>query len=390
MVNELYIHRINAVLVLLALAVALFGNVLLPQQHPGSRPSGISLTSALSDDPGLAGFARADAARVFVFPEDHGPHPDFRTEWWYFTGNLHTAEGRRLGYQLTFFRIGLSPIAPDQDSLWRTQAIYMAHFALSDPSGKRFHAYERFSREAKTLGLAGAEAKPFAVFLDDWSARGTSTTWPMTLKAASGEIAIELTLEPLKPIVLQGEAGLSQKSADAGNASYYYSVPRLATKGMVRIGGTRHTVVGQSWLDREWSTSALAANQSGWDWFALQLQSGDELMIYRLRRQDGSLDPASAGSWITAAGRTEHLSAADFHIQEQATWQSPTSGIRYPGAWQVRVPRLGLDLHVAPVMADQELRLGITYWEGAVDVRGEQHGQAVLGEGYVELAGYTQ
>ncbi|HXU46332.1 MAG TPA: carotenoid 1,2-hydratase, partial [Thermoanaerobaculia bacterium] len=247
-----------------------------------------------------AGFARALAPRAFRFPEDHGPHPEFRTEWWYATGNLATPAGRRFGFQLTFFRNALAPETPDRPSRWAARDVYMAHFALTDAEGGRFLAFERFRRGA--LGLAGARALPFRVALDDWSIASLApgSTWPARLRAQEGGAAIDIQLDQGKPPVLEGDRGLSQKSAAPGQASYYYSLPRMPARGDIRLGGESFAVSGLAWLDREWSTSALAADQVGWDWLALQLDDGRELMLYRLRRRDGSADPASRATLILA------------------------------------------------------------------------------------------
>ncbi|MDO3377580.1 lipocalin-like domain-containing protein [Geoalkalibacter halelectricus] len=347
---------------------------------------GLSLAETLGaeEDPG---YARATAPRPFVFPDDHGPHPEFKTEWWYFTGNLSAADGRRFGYQLTFFRVALSPQAPQRPSPWGTNQVYMAHFALSDIDGRRFFAVERFSRAA--LGLTGAQAAPFRVWLEDWQASGPAHTFPMHLRAAAQEVSIDLRVEQGKPLVLQGDAGLSQKSAAAGNASYYYSFTRLPTSGQVHLGGQTFSVTGDSWLDREWSTSALAPDQVGWDWFALQLDGEEELMYYQLRRQDGGSDPASKGIWVAPDGEGRLLRRDDVELEVLATWRSPRGGT-YPAQWLLRVPRKELELRVTPLLADQELDVSIRYWEGAVEVSGTRAGRPVTGRGYVELTGYAE
>lgn len=339
----------------------------------------------LLSDADVAGYARALAPRPFDFPADHGPHPDFRQEWWYYTGNLATADGRRFGYQLTFFRFALAPPpAAQRASAWAGDQVYLAHFALTDVAGNRLYQQERSSRAA--LGLAGAQAEPFRVWLEDWSAAG-APLFPMTLRAATPEFALDLTLTDDKPLVLHGERGLSQKGASPGNASYYYSYTRMASAGIVRIGNERHTVTGASWMDREWSTSALERDQAGWDWFALQLASGEELMFYQLRRRDGTSDAHSAGVWVDGAGATRSITRDEFHLDVQREWKSP-DGVRYPAAWRVRVPALQLDLQVRPYVADQEIRQRFRYWEGAVAVQGRRGDRAVTGSGYVELVGY--
>lgn len=348
------------------------------------------LSLSLADTLGAAedeGYARALAPRPFVFPQDHGPHPEFKTEWWYYTGNLQDAAGRRFGYQLTFFRIALNPQTVARDSAWGAQHLYMAHFALSDLAGGHFYFAERFSRAA--LDLAGAQASPFRVWLEDWQASGPEETFPMRLQADGADFAVDLHLHPEKPLVLQGTAGLSQKSAEEGNASHYYSFTRLSTQGQVQVGDKRFAVSGDSWLDREWSTSALAPDQQGWDWFALQLDDGQELMFYQLRLEDGTSDPASKGIWVDEGGNGTLLRREDVTLEVVATWDSPRGG-RYPAEWSLRVPRRDLHLRVTPLLADQELNVTIRYWEGAVAISGTHAGQPVSGRGYVELTGYAQ
>jgi len=339
------------------------------------------------EDPG--GFARATAPREFRFPADHGPHPEFRHEWWYFTGNLRAPGGRRFGYQLTFFRFALLPDPPDRRSRWATNQAYMAHFAVTDAQGNRFHHFERTGRGA--LGLAGATARPFRVWLDDWSAEGGgSSTLPVRLRADEGGASVDLVLDTARPIVPQGDRGLSRKGAAPGNASHYYSMTRLATRGTVRVDGVTFPVEGNSWLDREWGTSSLEKGQVGWDWFALQLSDGRDLMFYRLRRGDGGSDPFSAGTLVLPDGSYLPLSLDDVRIETLESWRSPEGGARYPSRWRLRLPSEKLELDVIPRIAGQELRTTVRYWEGAVRVHGTSRGEPVEGEGYVELTGYGE
>lgn len=333
------------------------------------------------------GYARADAPRTFRFPADHGPHPDYRNEWWYFTGNLQAADGRRFGFQLTFFRNAVAPGSLEGESRWRSRQIYMAHFAVTDVASARFIAHERFARAA--LGLAGAKADPLQVWVEAWSAHGGPDTFPLELAAAAGDVALELTLDRGKPPVLQGDAGLSQKSAEAGNASYYYSMTRLPAAGTLRVDGETFAVDGLAWLDREWSSSALGPGQVGWDWFSLQLDHGWELMFYRLRRADGSTDRFSAGALIAPDGSKQTLAGDDVAIDVTRRWQSPRGGT-YPAGWRLRVPEVNLSLAIEPLLADQELELAVRYWEGAVTVSGQHGGHPVGGHGYVELTGYAE
>jgi len=345
----------------------------------------LKVSQALGGIP-AAGFARALSPRAFHFPEDHGPHPEYQTEWWYFTGNLETSQGRRFGYQLTFFRMALAPGAPARLSRWGADQVYMAHCAVTDVDGKRFVFSERFSRAA--LGLAGAGGAPFAVWLEDWSARQTSASpWSLKLVAAEGGASLDLDLASLKPVVLNGTKGLSRKGRAPGNASYYYSIPRLATRGTLTLGGERFQVSGLSWLDREWSTSALAGDQAGWDWFALQLGDGRDLMFYRLRKKDGSADPFSGGTLTAADGSSRRLSAAEVQLTVAEWWKSPASGTRYPSRWRLKVPGEGVDLEILPRLAGQELLGSFRYWEGAVSVRGMGN-SGLDGSGYLEMTGY--
>lgn len=333
------------------------------------------------------GFARALAPRRFEFPADHGPHPRYRNEWWYFTGNLDGDDGGRYGFELTFFRFSLSPATPESESAWRTNQVYIAHLALTDADDERFYVAQRYSRGA--VGLAGAQGEPFRVWLEDWQVAAVQGDSSWLLSAGDRDFAIEVTLEPLRSPVLNGDDGLSQKSSQAGNASYYYSITRLRTEGRLRIAEREYRVSGLSWLDREWSTSALADDQAGWDWFALQLSDGSDLMFYSLRRQDGSEDPASAGTWIAPNGEVSHLGSGDVEIAVLDRWPSPEGGV-YPARWRLFAPRLSLDVTITPVMADQELFTTVRYWEGAVDAAGQRRGRPISGRGYVELTGYAE
>jgi predicted secreted hydrolase len=337
-----------------------------------------------------SGFKKAIEPRVFSFPADHGPHDGYAVEWWYFTGNLTASDGRELGYQFTLFRSAIVPPTVDTPapSAWRSDAAFMGHLAVSDVTGQRFFAHERFSREA--IGLAGAQAAPFRVWLDDWQVQSDDpAVQTMRLVASEGEIGLDLTLDSSQPPLLQGDAGLSQKSAGVGNASYYYSMTRMPTTGQMTIAGEVYTVTGNSWMDREWSTSALADDQEGWDWFALHFADGSDMMIYHLRRTDGTSDPYSAGVYRRADGQVVHLKSADIVFVPQGSWQSPHTGGVYPAAWQIQIPPLDLTMTVTPVMADQELQVTVRYWEGAVRVQGEMASAPIQGVGYLEMTGYA-
>lgn len=338
---------------------------------------------------GDSGFAKVLQPRDFSFPEDHGPHPEYGVEWWYYTGNLDSEEGRHFGFELTLFRIGLTSESPERNSDWAASQLYMGHFAVTDVEKNRFYAFERFSREA--LGLAGAsvaEDQKFRVWLEDWSVDGNGTTQPtITLRAAEEDVAIELSLVSDKPLVLQGDRGFSQKSAEPGNASYYYSITRMPTSGTVSIGQQSFAVQGNSWMDREWSTSALSEDQEGWDWFALQLSDGRDLMYYQLRLEDGGVDRFSSGMVVSRDGSTTSVSADEVSISVLDTWESPRGG-SYPARWRLQIPSQSLDIEVTPYIENQKLDLSVRYWEGAVKVVGKSGGLPVSGSGYVEMTGY--
>lgn len=371
-----------------ALAAGLVG---LSGRTPTTPPGAARVSVAEALGGGGEAFERALAPRPLVFPADHGPHPGFRTEWWYFTGHLAagaTGSGPAFGFQLTFFRTALRRERAPRASAWGATEVYMAHLALTDPARGRFHATERFARAA--LGLAGARAAPFRVWLADWSAEAVDGEGPsLRLRAGSGEVAIDLVLDPGKRPVLHGDGGLSRKGSAAGHASHYYSLTRMPARGTVRAGGHAWTVRGLGWMDREWSTSALAADQVGWDWFGLQLDDGRELMLYRLRRRDGTTDAASSGTLVAGDGESRTLARDEATVEVLDEWTSPRSGTRYPARWRVRVEAAGLDLVLTPVLADQELDLAVRYWEGAVRVAGQARGRPVGGAGYVELVGYA-
>jgi predicted secreted hydrolase len=328
----------------------------------------------------ISGFKRAALPRDFKFPEDFGPHPEYQTEWWYYTGNLADSAGRDFGYQLTFFRRALSSFQINRESKWASNQIYFAHFALSDIENGEFYSSERWSRSA--LGLAGAETMPFRVWIDNWSVQGEGKSFK--LKANDSSISLDLLLIPVKPPVLQGDKGLSQKSQEPGNASYYFSQTRIDTSGRIIIDGQEFEVRGLSWIDREWSTSALGENQEGWDWFSIQLNDGREIMLYQLRLKDGGIDPLSSGSIVNKNGDLTPLKAADFEIEVLDTWKSKASGTLYPSKWRISIPKHDIELNVVPLLQDQELLHSFIYWEGAVKISGE----GFSGKGYVELTGY--
>ena len=337
-----------------------------------------------------ASFAQALAPQSLEFPRDQGPHPNYRQEWWYLTGNLDSADGERFGFELTIFRFAVAPDIPSsaavssraaaESSAWRARQVYLGHFAITDVARHKFQFAVKLARGA--LGLAGAQADPLRVWVGNWRLGGDA------LQAAGKGYALSLTTRPLLPPVLNGERGLSRKSAEPGNATYYYSVPRVAVAGTIVRDGRPLAVRGLAWLDREWGSGSLGPRETGWDWFGLQLDDGSCLMFYSLRDRDGAEDPDSAGTWVDSGGHARPLARGDVHIEVLSHW-TDAGGARYPARWRLVVPASGLDITVHPALADQELVTSPRYWEGAVDVSGTRGGRPVAGRGYVELVGYA-
>lgn len=373
-------------LVALVAVMGIFWWFLAPEPDPAEVRADVDAAEALSGAD-TAGYARALEPRPFTFPEDHLSHPDFRTEWWYFTGNVETEEGRPFAYHLTIFRNAAAPRTPRRASAWNSRQVWFAHLAVTDVEAERHHAFERFGREA--LGLAGAEGDPVRVWLEDWEVEGTGDDlFPARLRAAEGPVALDLELGEGKGPVPQGDQGLSRKGPDPGNASYYLSWPRLPVQGTITTPEGSFRVRGEGWLDREWSTSALDEAHEGWDWFSIQLESGRELMFYELRRRDGTADTLSKGALVEEDGSHRVLSLEEVELEVLDQWASPLDGARYPSGWRLRIPAEGMDLRVEPLLRDQEMNLSVRYWEGAVRVTGEDRGEPVRGRGFVELTGY--
>jgi predicted secreted hydrolase len=335
------------------------------------------------------GFQRANGSKALSFPGDFGPHLEYQTEWWYYTGNLESAEGRRFGYQLTFFRRGVLPPQDWQvrESSWGANQVYMAHFALSDITAEVHSPYERFTRGA--AGLAGAQAEPFRVWLENWEVVQTVPN-QYSLNAAQGDIRLALTLVDTKGPILHGDQGYSQKGPQAGDASYYFSQTRLVSSGTVQVGDFQYEVDGLSWMDHEFSTSALSPGQVGWDWFSVHLDDGSDLMLFQIRHDDGSIDPFSNGTLVDANGETHSIGEEDFEILVEDTWRSPHSDAVYPSEWRLLIPSIRLDLEIKPYLLDQEMDVSYVYWEGAVEVRGLLEDSPVAGSGYVEMTGYAE
>jgi putative ABC transport system permease protein len=342
------------------------------------------LAVPLSAQEDADGWAAAEAGHRFEFPRDHGSHPQHKIEWWYFTGNLDTAAGHRLGYQLTFFRIG-TVAQPEVVSSWALRDVWMAHLAVTDVEGRVYHHADRLNRAGP--GLAGAT--PERVWNEDWDCRFGEDG--MTLRARDRAFGLELELSPEKAPVLHGIGGYSQKGVTPGNASQYYSLTRLRTRGLVEIEGERHEVTGASWMDHEFGSSFLEKGTAGWDWFSAQFDDGSELMLFQLRSVKGGATTGSAGTFIAADGSVRPLEAGDFQLTPGRVWTSP-SGAAYPIAWRLEVPGLGLQLDSVAVLPQQEFQAsgapGLSYWEGAVDYRGAVGERPLTGRGYLEMTGY--
>lgn len=336
----------------------------------------------------------------FEFPRDHFNHPDFQTEWWYYTGNLRAADGRRFGFELTFFRRGADrrDIDPPASggNVWDVRDVWMAHLALSDINGGQFLHTERLNRSGP--GIAGADLKQARVWNGNWQAQwildaagGGGGT--QKLMAVADRFSFALALMSDKPPVIHGADGVSQKAEGAGKASHYISLTRLNTKGEIVLDGKHFFVEGTSWMDHEFFSHQLEGDQSGWDWFSLQLADHSEFMLFRLRRKDGSRDPFSAGTYVDPQGRTRHLTAQDFTVTPGKIWKSPVTGGNYPVEWVIEVPSLGFKASLHTPMAQQELtsrsRSGTSYWEGAIDVDASRLGRSLQGVGYLEMTGYT-
>ena len=329
----------------------------------------------------ISEFERAYAMRPLTFPADLGPHPNFQTEWWYYTGNLADGQNNRYGFQLTFFRRALTGQPLKRSSEWGDNQIYFAHFAVTDAANDAFYAQERWSRGGASL--AGAQSSPYRVWLDDWQVLETEPGL-IHLKATQGNIALDLTLEAIKPVVLQGDHGFSPKSDEPGNASYYYSLTRQQAQGQLTTPAGSASVTGLVWKDHEWSTSALGADAQGWDWFSFQLDDQREVMFFQIRSQMSGAAYMTDGLLIEADGSTRPLAAPEVTLEVLDHWRSPVSQAEYPAKWRFTIPAEKIDLTITPLINNQELNLSVVYWEGAVRIEGSQSGY-----GYVELTGYS-
>jgi predicted secreted hydrolase len=350
------------------------------------RPAPLLLLCLLAA-PLRAQFVPALPGYEFSFPRDHGSHDEYRTEWWYYTGHLRTQAGHRYGYELTFFRVGIVPPQPMNGGRWDLHNLSMAHFAITDIDGKAFRYYEKLNRTSPFT------AYQTSGYLDVMNEGWQAVTMPdggWRIVAFAGKDRLDLTLRSRKPPAIHGENGISVKAAGTGYASHYYSMTRLEATGS--INGEAGT--GQAWMDHEFGSAELRENQTGWDWFSVQLDNESELMLYLIRKGDGSPDLTSSGSVITGDGTVIHLRHEQLQVRPLAYWKSPASGANYPMGWRVNVPSLRIALTLQPLLRQQELITGksthVTYWEGAVTASGSFDSNAVNGEGYVEMTGYDR
>jgi len=360
------------------------------------EPDGVDIIQALSREGDFSCYAQADRPRAITFPEDLGAHEDFKTEWWYYTGNLTSDTGRHFGFQLTFFRRSLACKEVPGDSGWRTRQLYFAHFALTDIRNQTFYSAQRINRGA--VGIAGAQSHPYKVWIDDWTVQKVPGSQALILKAkdrtgangrqTSENISINLELTPTKPAVLQGQNGWSKKGSGPRDGSYYYSFPGMAAQGRLSLGQETHRVQGKAWFDHEWSTSPLGDRVGGWDWFAFHLSQGPlkgaDIMVCQIRSPDGTPNGFGFGSISFADGSHAILSQNQFTINPLGHWTSPRTHRQYPSKWSISLPGHDLVLGVSTLAADQEHPHGFPYYEGAITIKG----QHTTGMGYVEMTGY--
>jgi predicted secreted hydrolase len=339
-------------------------------------------------------FRQALPGKSYAFPRDHFSHPEFKTEWWYYSGHLQSTgpNSKSYGYQLTFFRTGLNRQAKEQKSKWSIHDLYFAHLAVTDDSNKNFQYREKIHRGS--LGQAGADEKVLRVWIEDWVLGGNGPAARQhLLKAGDKDLGIDFTLTPERPPIIHGLHGISQKGQGEGHASHYYSITRLATSGKLFLKGREVPVNGMTWMDHEFGSAQLQEDQVGWDWFSMQLENGIDAMVYMIRRKDGRSDPHSSGTVLLPDGHSQHLSLSEFGVEVLETWKSQKSQATYPSMWRLRIPGQRLDLTIVPTVKDQELVTNqstrVTYWEGSVKIEGTHEGRRIGGKGYVELTGYA-
>lgn len=380
--NKKYLFTIILILITASIFIVLNNHE--PAQLSGSRISFIDDQSKVEDN----NFKKAIYKRDFKFPEDFGAHPEYLTEWWYYTGNLLTDDGRHFGYQLTFFRRAISDeFEVSSASDWASNQIYLAHFAVTDTLNEKHYVFDQISRGS--AGIAGTSIDPlFSIWLKDWEINQLEDN-VFQMNAGNDDVEINFILTDLKGISFYGDDGLSQKGSEIGNASYYFSQTRMETTGSIRISDENFSVKGFSWMDHEFGTSTLGNDQIGWDWFSIQLDNNSEIMLFQIRQADGSISEFSSGTIIFMDGNTENLEINDFEIEVLDTWQT-SDQITYPNKWEIYIEHINLKMETTPVMNDQEMSLFFRYWEGAVNINGTLNGEKISGYGYIELTGYAQ
>lgn len=331
----------------------------------------------------------------YHFPQDHASHPSYKTEWWYYTGHLKTTQGKKYGYELTFFRLGRDEkqIKPDNKSPWNTNNLYAAHFALSDENNRKFYYHEKLNRAG--MNVAGARTDSYYTWNELWLAEGLGNQMILRADSPDGKQEIHLLLTPEKEPVIHGLNGVSQKASCVGCASHYYSMTRLKTEGTLLLDEKASSVTGLTWMDHEFGSNQLAQNQQGWDWFSIQCSDNTELMLYLLRQDNGQIDPNSSGTWVDLNGQSHHLTLKDFTVKPSGqSWTSPASKGKYPMGWEITVPSQRLMLTVTPAFQNQELytkgSTRVAYWEGSAQVSGARWGKRITGQAYVEMTGYAK
>ena len=326
----------------------------------------------------------------YQFPRDHFSHPEFQTEWWYYTGNVKGSDGRRFGFELTFFRQAVSR-DPAKNGAWDVRDIYFAHLALSDLDGGRFYHTVRSNRSGP--GIAGVSESDGRIWNGNWEIRWHGDD--QQLQAIADQFSLHLSLHSEKPPVIHGENGVSQKGTNPGEASHYISLTRVETSGFIELNGKKVNVTGAAWMDHEFFTHFLGPDQMGWDWLSLQLADRTELMLFHIRRKDGTIDPHSSGTYVEATGKSTNLKHGDFILSPvDGAWTSPDTHAVYPIHWKIMIPSLGIELEARTPLASQELdgkgNFSPTYWEGAITLDGTRAGKALAGVGYLEMTGYDR
>ena len=357
------------------------------QKNEKSVDTSISITSAMSENE--KGYSKADRPIKFIFPDDHGSHNDFKLEWWYFTGNLKSKDGNKFGYQFTIFRNALSPDSITIQSGFSSKQLYFSHFTISDIADNHFYYDEQYARGIK--GVGSSNYNPLEIRVNDWTIKGNYnqdySKPDFFLKAVSSVgNSIDLRLIPLKDVVLHGDSGWSKKSNDPGNASYYYSISRLLTKGKIKVNGKDYEVDGLSWFDREWSSGSLSMNQVGWDWFSIQLSDGTDIMFFKLRDKSGITDFAK-GTIIYPFAGSKNLPGEDVKIHT-INYFTTNDGIKYPSEWELEIPSESIKLIIKTQIPDQELKLAVRYYEGSINITGSNKSNLISGNGYIEMTGY--